>query len=49
MNSHPFDMIPVVDRIDSKKVIGLVTAENLMKLIVQKESESKQNNKNQIK
>ncbi len=45
MNSHPFDMIPVVDRIDSKKVVGLVTAENLMKLIVQKESESKQNNK----
>jgi Kef-type K+ transport system membrane component KefB len=49
MNSHPFDMIPVVENINSNKVIGLVTAENIMSLFTEKKPESKQNNKNQTK
>jgi len=37
MNSHPFDVIPVVDNIDSKKILGIVTGDNIMKLLVKKE------------
>ena len=35
MNSHPFDVIPVVD--DYKKILGIVTGDNIMKLLVGKE------------
>jgi Kef-type K+ transport system membrane component KefB len=37
LNSHPFDVIPVVDNIDSKKILGLVTGDNIMELLVKKE------------
>jgi predicted transcriptional regulator len=35
MNSHPFDMIPVVDPNDSRKVVGVVTSEGLMNLLTE--------------
>ena len=35
MNSHPFDMIPVVDPNDSRKVIGIVTSDALMNLLTE--------------
>jgi len=35
MNSHPFDMIPVVDPSDSRKVIGIVTSDALMNLLTE--------------
>ena len=37
MNSHPFDVIPVIDDTNSKKVLGVVTGDNIMKLLVTKE------------
>ena len=37
MNSHPFDVIPVLDDINSKKILGVVTGDNIMKLLVTKE------------
>ena len=37
MNSHPFDAIPVIDDTDSKKILGIVTGENVMELLVKKE------------
>jgi CBS domain-containing protein len=37
MNSHPFNAIPVTDKIDSKKVLGVVSGENIMELLVKKE------------
>jgi Kef-type K+ transport system membrane component KefB len=37
MNSHPFDAIPVIDDTDSKKILGIVTGENIMELLVKKE------------
>jgi len=37
MNSHPFDAIPVIDDVDSKKILGIVTGENIMELLVKKE------------
>ena len=37
LNSHPFDVIPVVDNIDSKKILGIVTGDNIMELLVKKE------------
>jgi len=33
MNSHPFDMIPVVDPKNTSKVIGIVTSEAIMNLL----------------
>ena len=41
MNSHPLDAIPVVDGADSKKVLGIVTADNIMNLLVKKEENQK--------
>jgi CBS domain-containing protein len=35
MNSHPFDMIPIVDPDDARKVIGIVTAEAMMDLLTE--------------
>mgnify|MGYP000182039722 CR=1 FL=1 len=35
MNSHPFDMIPVVDPKDTGKVIGIVTSEAIMNLLTE--------------
>jgi Kef-type K+ transport system membrane component KefB/CBS domain-containing protein len=35
MNSHPFDMIPIVDPNDARKVIGIVTAEAIMDLLTE--------------
>jgi len=35
MNSHPFDMIPVTDPKDNKKVIGIITDESIMSLLVE--------------
>jgi CBS domain-containing protein len=35
MNSHPFDMIPVVDPNDSRKVIGIVTSEAILNLLTE--------------
>lgn len=49
MNSHPFDMIPVVENIDSTKIIGVVTTENIMKLFAEKKPDSKPNEQNQTK
>lgn len=37
LNSHPFDVIPVVDNIDPKKIIGIVTGDKIMDLLVKKE------------
>jgi len=37
MNSYPFDVIPVIDNIDSKKILGIVTGDNIMKLLIKKE------------
>jgi len=37
MNSHPFDVIPVIDDTNSKKILGVVTGDNIMKLLVKKE------------
>jgi CBS domain-containing protein len=37
MNSHPLDAIPVVDNSDSKKIVGIVTADSIMELLVKKE------------
>jgi Kef-type K+ transport system membrane component KefB len=37
MNSYPFDAIPVIDDTDSKKILGIVTGENIMELLVKKE------------
>jgi Kef-type K+ transport system membrane component KefB len=37
MNSHPFDVIPVLDDINSKKILGVITGDNIMKLLVTKE------------
>jgi predicted transcriptional regulator len=37
MNSYPFDAIPVIDDVDSKKILGIVTGENIMGLLVKKE------------
>jgi predicted transcriptional regulator len=37
MNSHPFDAIPVIDNVYSKKIFGIVTGENIMELLVKKE------------
>ena len=34
MNSHPFDMIPVADPKNSKKVIGIITDESIMSVLV---------------
>lgn len=38
MNSHPFDAIPVIDNVSPKKILGIVTGENIMKLLVKKET-----------
>lgn len=38
MNSHPFDMIPVVDPSHNGKVIGIVTNQSIMNLLVEKKS-----------
>ena len=35
MNSHPFDMIPIVDPNDSRKVMGIVTGEAVMDLLTE--------------
>ena len=35
MNSHPFDMIPIVDPMNSRKVIGVVTSEAMMNLLTE--------------
>jgi CBS domain-containing protein len=35
MNSHPFDMIPIVDPKNTKKVIGVVTSEAMMNLLTE--------------
>ncbi|MDH3395890.1 MAG: cation:proton antiporter [Nitrosopumilus sp.] len=35
MNSHPFDMIPIVDPDNTRKVIGIVTDEAIMNLLVE--------------
>ena len=37
MNSHPFDAIPVIDIVDSKKILGIISGENIMELLVKKE------------
>jgi Kef-type K+ transport system membrane component KefB len=37
MNSHPFDAIPVIDIADSKKILGIISGENIMELLVKKE------------
>jgi Kef-type K+ transport system membrane component KefB len=37
MNSHPLDAIPVVGNSGSKKIVGIVTADNIMELLVKKE------------
>jgi len=41
MNSHPFDMIPIIDPKDSGKIIGIVTADGIMKLLT--ETKTKEN------
>jgi CBS domain-containing protein len=35
MNSHPFDMIPIVDPKNTRKVIGVVTSEAMMNLLTE--------------
>jgi len=35
MNSHPFDMIPVVDPENNKKVIGVISNEDIMNLLIE--------------
>ncbi len=35
MNSHPFDMIPVVDPNNPRKVVGIVTGEAMMNLLTE--------------
>ena len=35
MNSHPFDVIPVVDPKDASKIIGIVTADGIMNLLTE--------------
>ncbi len=35
MNSHPFDMIPIIDPNDIDKVIGIVTSDAIMNLLVE--------------
>jgi predicted transcriptional regulator len=37
MNSHPFDMIPVIDQNDDGKVIGIITNEAIMNLLTETE------------
>ena len=37
MNSHPFDMIPVIDPNDNGKVIGIITNEAIMNLLTETE------------
>lgn len=39
MNSHPFDLIPVVDPKNNRKVIGVITDEEIMNLLVEKKPE----------
>ena len=41
MNSHPFDMIPIIDSNDDGKIIGIVTNEGIMELLT--DSKIKQN------
>ena len=41
MNSHPFDVIPVIDDTNSKKIMGVVTGDNIMRLLVKKEEKDK--------
>jgi predicted transcriptional regulator len=41
MNSHPFDMIPIIDPKGSGKIIGIVTADGIMKLLT--ETKTKEN------
>jgi len=33
MNSHPFDIIPITDPENNKKVIGIITNEGIMELL----------------
>ena len=35
MNSYPFDMIPVVDPEDLKKVVGIISNHDIMNLLVE--------------
>jgi hypothetical protein len=37
MNSHPLDAITVIDSTDHKKILGMVTRENLTGLLERKE------------
>jgi Kef-type K+ transport system membrane component KefB/predicted transcriptional regulator len=37
MNSHPFDIIPVIDDTTSKQILGVVTGKNIMQLLIKKE------------
>ena len=41
MNSHPFDMIPIIDSNDDGRIIGIVTNEGIMELLT--DSKIKQN------
>jgi predicted transcriptional regulator len=41
MNSHPFDMIPIIDPKDAGKIIGIVTTDGIMKLLT--ETKTKEN------
>ena len=43
MNRHPFDVIPVVSPTPDAKVVGLVTSENIMKLLAQQEEKQAKN------
>ncbi len=37
MNSHPFDIIPVIDPSKDGKVVGIVTTEGIMNLLTETE------------
>lgn len=43
MNSHPFDIIPVISPTEEGKVIGMVTSENVLNLLAEQESKIKPN------
>jgi CBS domain-containing protein len=35
MNSHPFDIIPIIDQENNGKVIGIITNEGIMELLTE--------------
>lgn len=45
MNSHPFDIIPVISPTHERKVVGLVTSGNIMNLIAEQENKKSDSSK----